>query len=126
MKTNLFIQDPIKSAVKAANDHDTTGFLSNFAETAILADEGQEYHGIAAIEKWSDEKLVGDNVTFDITDITISGDTSVVTAKVDGDFDKTGLPDPFVMALHFVISDSKIKRLAFRLPDSIGITPNGF
>lgn len=117
MKTDLFIPEPIESAVKAVNDHDTTGFLSNFAETAVLADEGQEYHGIAAIEKWSDEKLVADNVTFDITAITISGDTSVVTAKVDGDFDKTGLPDPFVMALHFETSGSKIERLAFRLPE---------
>ena len=117
MKTDLFIPEPIESAVKAANDHDTTGFLSHFAETAVLTDEGHEYRGIAAIEKWSDEKLVGDNVTFDITDIKISGETSVVTAKVVGDFDKTGLPDPFVMALHFVISNSKIKRLAFRLPE---------
>lgn len=117
MKTDLFIPEPIESAVKAANDHDTTGFLLNFAETTVLADEGQEYYGIAAIEKWCEEKIVGDNVTFDITDITISGDTSVVTAKVDGDFDKTGLPDPFVMALHFVISGSKIERLAFRLPE---------
>ena len=117
MKTDLFVPEPIESAVKAANDHDTTGFLSNFAETAILADERQEYRGIAAIEKWSEEKLIGDNVTFDITDITISGDACVVTAKIDGDFDKTGLPDPFVMALHFVILGSKIKRLAFRLPE---------
>ena len=117
MKTDLFIPESIEAAVKAANDHDTTGFLSNFAETAILTDEGQEYHGIAAIEKWSDEKLFGDNVTFDITNIKISGDTSVVTAKVDGDFDKTGLPDPFVMELHFVTSGSKIERLAFRLPE---------
>lgn len=117
MKTNLLIPEPINSAVKAANDHDTIGFLSSFEETAVLTDEGQEYHGIAAIKKWSDEKLFGDNVTIDITDITISGDTSVVTAKVDGDFDKTGLPDPFVMALHFVISGLKVKHLAFRLPE---------
>ena len=75
MKTDLLVPEPIKSAVKAANDHDTTGFLSHFAETAVLTDEGQEYHGIAAIKKWSDEKLIGANVTFDITDITISGDS---------------------------------------------------
>ncbi len=117
MKTDLFIPEPIGSAVKAVNVHDATGFLSSFEETALLADEGREYQGIAAIKKWSDEKLIGANVTFDIIGITTSGDTSVVTAKVDGDFDKTGLPDPFVMALHFVISDSKIKRLAFRLPE---------
>jgi|SRR5687768_15981298 len=119
MKTELLVPEPIKSALKAANDHDTNGFLSNFSETAVLTDEGQEYHGISAIKKWSDEKLIGANVTFDITDITVGGEVILVTAEVDGDFDKTGLPDPFVMVLHFVTSSSKIKRLAFLLPDSI-------
>ena len=85
MNNNLLIPESIRSAVKAANDHD-----------------GQEYHGIEAIRKWSDEKLIGADVTFVITDIKSSGDQTVVTAEVDGDFDKTGLPDPFVMALHFV------------------------
>lgn len=117
MKTDLLIPEPINSAINAANDHDSNRFLSNFAEAAVLTDEGQEYRGIAAIKRWSDEKLIGANVTFAITDITISGDSSVVIAEVDGDFDKTGLPDPFVMTLYFVISGSKIERLAFRLPE---------
>jgi len=83
----------------------------------VLKDEGQEYHGIEAIRKWSDEKLIGANVAFDIKDIKNWGDRSIVTAKVDGDFDKTGLPDPFVMELHFGTLGSKIEYLSFRLPD---------
>ena len=117
MNNNLLIPEPIRFAVKAANDHDTNSFLSNFVETAMLIDEGQEYHGIEAIRKWSDEKLIGANVTFVINDIKSSGDKTVVTVEVDGDFDKTGLPDPFVMVLHFVTVGSKIKRLSFRLPE---------
>ena len=42
---------------------------------------------------------------------------SCINSRVDGDFDKTGLPDPFVMTLYFVVSGSKIERLAFRLPE---------
>jgi len=117
MNNNLLIPEPIKSAVKAANEHDTNSFLSNFVETAVLTDEDQEYHGIEAIRKWSDEKLIGANVTFVITDIKSSGDKTVVTAEVDGGFDKTGLPDPFVMSLHFVTFGSKIKHLSFHLPE---------
>ena len=117
MKNNVLIHQLIKSAIEAANNHDSILFLSNFAETAVLTDEGHEYHGIEAIRKWSDEKLFGANVTFDITGIKSSGDKGVVTAKVDGNFDKTGLPDPFIMALDFVTSGSKIDRLSFRLPD---------
>ena len=117
MNDNLLIPEPIKSAIKAANDHDTNCFLSNFSETAVLTDEGQEYLGIEAIRKWSDEKLIGAKVTFVITDIRSIGDKTVVTAEVDGDFDKTGLPDPFVMDLQFVTFGSKIKHLSFRLPE---------
>lgn len=117
MNNNLLIPEPIKSAINAANDHDTNRFLSNFVETSVLTDEGQEYHGIEAIRKFSDEKLIGANVTFGIKDIKSSGNKTVVTADVDGDFDKTGLPDPFVMALHFETFGPKIERLSFRLPE---------
>ena len=117
MKKNLIIPEPIKSAIEAANNHDSILFLSNFAETAVVIDEGHDYHGIEAIRRWSDEKLFGANVTFDVTGIKSSGDKSVVTEEVEGDFDKTGLPDPFILALDFVTSGSKIERLSFRLPD---------
>lgn len=117
MNNNLSIPESVRSAVKAANNHDTNGFLSNFVETAVLTDEGHEYHGMEAIRKWSDEKLIGANVTFLITDIKSSGNQTIVTAEVDGDFDKTGLPDPFVMVLHFVTVGSKIEHLSFRLPE---------
>ena len=115
MKNDLLIP----SVIAAVNDRDTKGFLSNFADTAILTDEGQEYHGTAAIKEWSDERLIGANVTFNTIDVTNTPDGAVVTAEVDGGFDKTGLPDPFVMALTFVVSGSKIERLTFGLPEEL-------
>ena len=89
MRPELFIPEPIKSAIEAANAHNTSSFLSNFADTALLSDEGREYRGIEAIKKWSDEKLIGANVTFEIIDIRTSSHDNVVTAEIDGDFDKT-------------------------------------
>jgi len=38
------------------------------------------------------------------------GDT-IVTADVDGDFDKTGLPGPLALAFHFTVRADKIVRL---------------
>jgi hypothetical protein len=43
-----------------------------------------------------------------------SGDKAIVTVRVDGDFDKTGLPDPFLMDFHFII-DIRIAALNIRL-----------
>ncbi|WP_315115780.1 hypothetical protein [Clostridium intestinale] len=36
---------------------------------------------------------------------------TIVTAKVDSDFDKTGLPDPFLLDFHFTVVNEKITKL---------------
>ena len=36
---------------------------------------------------------------------------TIVTAKVDGDFDKTGLPYPFLLDFHFTVVNEKITKL---------------
>ncbi|MFC6647772.1 hypothetical protein [Paenibacillus rhizoplanae] len=39
----------------------------------------------------------------------------MVVFKVDGDFDKTGLPDPLYLDFNFQIRNDKIKQLAIGL-----------
>jgi hypothetical protein len=105
----------IAAFIKATNAHNTHEFLSTLTDSAVIADEGQEYRGIAAIKAWSDEKYIGAKVTLDVVEVVNSNGKTTVTVKVDGNFDKTGLPDPFVMDLHFVVDGEKIARLSFHL-----------
>jgi len=44
-----------------------------------------------------------------------SGGKTIATVKVDGNFDKTGLPDPFLMAFHFTTDTRRIAALNIRL-----------
>lgn len=37
--------------------------------------------------------------------------STIVTAKVDGDFDKTGLPDPLLLDFHFTVANTNKKRV---------------
>ena len=115
MSRELEIPTPIVAFIEATNNHNTDAFFATFADGAVITDEGQEYRGIAAIKEWSDEKNIGSNITLEAVDVTSPDGKTIVTAKVDGNFDKTGLPDPFLMDLHFTLDAGKITRLTYRL-----------
>jgi SnoaL-like domain len=112
------IPNPIAAFIDATNQHNTEALLATLAETAVINDEGQDYRGIAEIKKWSDEKVIGTKVTLEpIKTVEQSGKT-IVTAKVDGTFDKTGLPDPLVLDFHFTIDSDKVAGLSIHLANS--------
>lgn len=115
MSKNLQIQQSIAAFIEATNAHNTDEFLATLTQSAVITDEGEGYRGIAAIKKWSDEKYIGAKVTLDVVDVVNSNGKTIVTVQVDGNFDKTGLPDPFLMDFHFTTDASKIAALNIRL-----------
>lgn len=115
MNNELRIPQTIAGFVKATNEHNSETFLAFFAENAVITDEGHEYRGIAAIKEWNDEKNIGANITLRPTQITERNGETILTAEVDGDFDKTGLPDPFLMDLYFILNGNRIAALNYRL-----------
>ena len=46
-----------------------------------------------------------------VTGTTSRGNSVAVTANVDGDFDKTGLPTPLVLTFYFSVSAERIVQL---------------
>ena len=116
MPKELQLTQPIAAFIEATNAHKSDEFLATLTEGAVITDEGQEYRGIAAIKEWSDEKYIGARVTLDAVDLMNGDGKAIVTLRVDGDFDKTGLPDPFLMDFHFTLAANKISALDIRLP----------
>ena len=116
MSKELKMPQSIAVFIKATNAHSSEGFLAMLTENAIIKDEGQEYRGIAAIKKWSDEKYIGARVTLDAVDLMNGDGKTIVTLRVDGNFDKTGLPDPLLLDFRFTLDTNKISALDIRLP----------
>jgi hypothetical protein len=111
------IPKPIATFIEATNKHNSDELLAVIAETAIINDEGRDYHGLAEIKKWSDEKVIGANVTLEPIKIIERRGNIILTVKINGNFDKTGLPDPFVMNFHFTIDSDKVLGLSIHFPD---------
>ncbi|MFM9331406.1 nuclear transport factor 2 family protein [Paenibacillus mesotrionivorans] len=114
---SILLPQVIQDFIAAANRPDPDAYVDCFSEDAIVLDEGKEWAGKAAIKKWSTEYHFGANVTLEPKQHKPNGEEAVVVFKIDGDFDKTGLPDPLLLDFSFHIHDFKIKRLAIQLSE---------
>jgi hypothetical protein len=101
--------------VGSINNHDRGAFDALFADGAVVNDAGREFRGRAAIKAWSDREIFDAQVTLEVIDVAERDRETVVTTKVDGNFDRTGLPDPVIINHHIKVESGKIVALTCRL-----------
>jgi hypothetical protein len=103
---------PLLSAyVEATNSFDLERLLALFADDALVNDQLRDYWGKAAIRAWATHDIIGETMTMDVTKVIHHYGNVILTADVDGAFDKRGLPDPFVLAFYFTPHGDKIVQL---------------
>lgn len=109
------VPDTIAAYIRATNNHDAAAFIACFSEGAVVNDAGREFCGIAAIKAWSDREIFDARVTLEVIKVTNRDGATVVTTQVDGNFDRTGLPDPVIINHHITVEGDKIARLTCQL-----------
>ena len=102
--------------VDTINTHDANRFGTLFADDAVVSDAGREIRGLAAIKAWGDSDIFAVNVTLEVLDVKQRDGATVVRTKVDGDFDRTGLPDPVIIDQE-IVGIGRIARLTCRLAE---------
>jgi len=112
---NISLSPLATDYVRSINDQDAARFIALFADDAVADDAGREFRGRDEIKAWSDREIFGARVTLEVLDVADRGAEAVVTTKVDGNFDRTGLPDPVVINHHITADGNKIVRLVCRL-----------
>ncbi len=103
--------EPISAFIKAANAFDLDGVVAAFAEDALVNDQLLEYWGKSAIREWAAREVIGYRLTLSVVKVVEHYDHHIVTAAVDGDFDKRGLPDPLVLTFYFSDNGEKVIQL---------------
>lgn len=101
----------VAAFVEATNSFDLDRLMVAFADDALVNDQLRDYWGKAAIRLWADRDIIGEKLMIAITKLVKHYDSFVVTAEIDGNFDKRGLPDPLVLALYFTSHDDLIVQL---------------
>ena len=102
---------PVSAFIAASNRFDLDALIATFEPDAMVNDHRCEFSGAAAIRDWAAKEIVGDRVTMSVIDTRCYGDSVAVNANIDGNFDKTGLPDPLVLTYYFSVSDAHIEQL---------------
>ncbi|WMT77265.1 hypothetical protein [Bradyrhizobium sp. Ash2021] len=101
----------IAAFVEATNSSDLERLMVTFSDDALVNDQLRDYWGKAAIRDWAERDIIGEKLTIAVTKIVRHYGNFIVTADVDGNFDKRGLPDPLVLAFYFTPHDDVIIEL---------------
>jgi hypothetical protein len=97
--------------VEATNSFDLERLLATFAEDALVNDQLRDYWGKLAITEWAKRDIIGVKLTMNVTKVINHYDNFIVTANVDGSYEKRGLPDPLVLAFYFTAQRDLIVQL---------------
>jgi hypothetical protein len=101
----------VAAFVEATNSFDLEGLMVTFADDALVNDQLRDYWGKAAIRGWAERDIIGERLTIAATEVVKHYDNLIVTADIDGNFDKRGLPDPLVLAFYFTLHNDLIIQL---------------
>jgi hypothetical protein len=109
--TTTTLPFPVSACVEAMNSFDLDRFVAAFDDDALVNDHRDEFVGKERIRAWAAREIIGDHVTMKVVSQRVLGDHVALTAEVDGNFDKKGLPSPLVLAFYFSVSGGKISAL---------------
>jgi hypothetical protein len=109
--TTTTLPSTVSAYVEAMNSFNLDGLVACFDDNALVNDHRDEFVGKEQIRAWAAREIIGDHVTMKVVSQRILGDHVALSAKIDGDFDKTGLPSPLVLAFYFSVSGGKISAL---------------
>jgi hypothetical protein len=101
----------VAAFVEATNSFDLERLMVTFADDALVNDQLRDYWGKAVIRDWAERDIIGERLTIAITKVVKHYENVIVTADIDGNFDKRGLPDPLVLAFYFTPRDDLIIQL---------------
>jgi hypothetical protein len=111
MTTNEKLPETISAFIKANNNHNSNDFISFFLSDAWVNDAQRNFLGVDAIKIWADKEIIGVRVTMDVRQVIHHYDDWIITAKIDGNYDKTKVPDPLYLDYHFTLKGDQIVKL---------------
>jgi ketosteroid isomerase-like protein len=97
--------------IAACNAHDAEAWMATFAPDAMVNDIQREFIGADAIRAFADAEIFGTKVTMAVHRAWDRHGDVTVHARLDGTYDKTGLPDPLILSFYFSLRGDRITQL---------------
>jgi len=78
-----------------------------FADDALVNDQLREYWE-SRHQEWAVRDIIGERLTMHVVKTVEHYGHIIVTANIDGNYDKRGLPDPLVLTFYFSAHGDRI------------------
>ena len=111
MSAKLALDPAITAHIAAINSFDVDAIMDTFAEQALVNDASREFWGREHIRAFIAKEFVGDHVTVEPVEVVDNAGMWCVRCRYEGEYDKTGLPEPLIMTNYFRLRDGKIATL---------------
>lgn len=106
---------PVARYIEASNAARGDELLATFVDDALVNDAQREFRGKAAILAWAEKEIFGAKVVMTVERVEDHHGQVIVLARVDGTFDKAGLPNPLKLTFYFALAGGKIASLIILL-----------
>jgi hypothetical protein len=93
------------------NQYQPEAFAELFAPGASVRDNGKQIQGRDAIQAWGESEIFSAKVRYAIKETGESGGSTVVTAEMEGEFNRNRVPAPLLVRHEFKVSGGKISGL---------------
>lgn len=110
MSEQINLPKVILQLINSQNEQNSFKFTENFADKAIVYDEGKEYHGKAEIKHWNEETNQKYKTKLEPIDFLAGEKENILTTMVSGNFPGS----PIQLKYYFMINDEKITQLNIR------------
>ena len=110
-KQTIALEGVAAELFAAINAFDTDAVMATFAQDALVNDVQREFWGGDEIRRWVEREIVGAKVVIEVTSATEHDGLTIVQGIYDGEYDKTGLPDPLILTNYLTVADGKISNL---------------
>jgi hypothetical protein len=109
--TTFNLSAPVAAFIEATNAFDLETFMHTLGDDALVNDHRNEFIGKEQIRAWAAREIIGDRLTLAVLSASQRSGAVAVTASVDGNFDKSNLPNPLLLTFYFTVSENKIVQL---------------
>ena len=104
-KQTIAIDGVVAELFAAINAFDADAIVSTFTDDALVNDVQREFWGKDDIRRWVEREIVGVKVTVEVTDAIQHDGLTIVQGVYNGEYDKTGLPDPLILTHYVMVAE---------------------
>ena len=104
-KQTIALDGVVAELFAAINEFDTDAIMGTFADDALVNDVRREFWGKDAIRPWVEREIVGDKVTIEVAEVIQPDGLTIVQGVYDGEYDKTGVPDPLILTHYMTVAE---------------------